>query len=517
MRIYSILLLFLVLSNCRGPEKPSTLPIIEEAKMKTREELAKDLQASEWNIRSAALLDISQNQYKEFLPTIRNLLKQDSNSAVKATAALTLADFQDKKSTPDIILLLKDPNISKDTILDALARMKDISAESSVIPFLDSDVHVLRLQAVEALVSFGDSKSSTIVLQMALKNKDSEKAKTYAMYFGKLKVTTAESYLLNLSESKEHSPTVAASILALGRIKSKKAIPRLIKWIESDYDKGRENSVLALKEIADVKGNLTLVEKLKNPNREIQSAVAEVLSSLYNLEIAERVHDILKTKEPNILAPTAFILGRFRFEKSRSDLEEALKNQKNPDRELLAQSLGWIQNKNSIPILNSVLVENSGEGRYGAAWSLGMLNATESLEQLMQSANSSDSKLSRISIESLGMIGSEKSLEFLNKKVSSQKEMSPVILSSIANIKTEAASLVLSKYLFSKEKILQQSALQAILQRKDPLHIEPLIQLLQENNDAEINSSIILSLKSITGEKYKSKNEWINRFTKTGK
>ncbi|HRG47879.1 MAG TPA: HEAT repeat domain-containing protein, partial [Leptospiraceae bacterium] len=165
------------------------------------------------------------------------------------------------------------------------------------------------------------------------------------------------------------------------------------------------------------------------------------------------------------------------------------------------------------PVLIEILKEKSGEGRYGAAWSLGMLNAEEAVDLLQEAANSNDNKLSRIAIESLGQIHSPKSLGFLAAKVESNKELSSVLLSSIASIPTEEAAKTLDKFALSTESIIQKAALQAILQRKDKANIPTLIKVIETNQNSETISSASLALKAITGENFSSKNEWLNWYT----
>lgn len=510
-----ILFLFLIsYSYCKGPDKPDSLPVIQEEPMKTKEELTRDLKSANFYERSQAIVEIAKTKDKRFLPDIRNLLKKDSNPAVKGSAAIALGEFGDTTSTPDIINLFKDKDISTDTVLDALTRMKDPTAVNSIIPYLDSNEHTYRLLAVEALSTIGSTSGGDKIISMASSNKDFEKAKTYAMVIGKLKLTKGESVLLQLAETSEPSPTLAATYLALGRIKSKKAIPILAKAIGKEFDKGRENSIISLKEIGAPSANPYLMDYLKNKNKEIQFAAADAMSALYDLKTAESVAKLLEASDKSLFAPSAYILGRYKYEPSRKKLEALALDKSNPDREILAESLGWLQNKESISALIEILKEKSGEGRYGAAWSLGMLNAEEAVELLQEAASSSDNKLSRIAIESLGQIHSPKSLGFLAKKVESNKELSSVILTSIASIPGEEAAKTLDKFALSSESIIQKAALQAILQRKDKANIQTLIQILETNQNSETISSAQLALKAITGEKFSSKNEWLNWYNK---
>jgi len=501
-------------SFCKGPDKPDSLPTIQEEPMKTKEELTRTLNSANWQDRSLALVEIAKIKDTNFLPEIRSLLKNDPNPAVRASAALALADLQDKNSTKDIVNLFKDKDITPDIVLDSLTRMKDSSAANAIIPYLDSDNHTYRLLAVEALSTIGTNSSSDTIISMATKNKDFEKAKTYAMVIGKLKLAKGESILLQIAENSEPSPTLAAAYLGLGRIKSKKAIPILTKAIGSDFEKGRENSSFALKEIGDTSANPLLIEYLKNKNREIQFSAADVLSNLFDTKTADRILQFLDSNDKSVFAPSAFVLGKYKYESARKKIESITKDKSNPDREILAQSLGWLQNKESIPLLKEILQEKDGEGRYGAAWSLGMLNAEEAVELLEEAANGKDNKLTRIAIESLGQIRSPKSLNFLAKKVESNKELSAVLLAAIASIPGEESANILDKYALSSEIIIQKAALQAILQRKDKVNTKVLIQILESSKNADITSEAQLALKAISGQNFSTKNEWINWYKK---
>ncbi|HMV42557.1 MAG TPA: HEAT repeat domain-containing protein [Leptospiraceae bacterium] len=513
--LIKLLFLFLIsLISCKGPDKPDTLPTIKESPMKTKEEIKRDLKSTNFYERSQALVEIGKLKEKEFIPEIKQLLKKDPNPAVRGSAALCLAELEDKSSTLDIIDLFKDKDISTDVVLDALTRMKDPQAIPSIIPVLDSSDHTHRLLAVEALTQIGSTNGTDKIITMASANKDIEKAKTYAMVIGKLKLVKGENILLQLADTTEASPTLAATYLALGRIKSKKSVPILAKAIGKDFDKGRENSILSLKEIGDTAANPLLIDYLKNKNKEIQMGAADVISTLYDLKTAENVAKLLESSDKSVFAPSAYILGRYKYEPSRKKIEAIATDKSNPDREIITQSLGWLQNKESIPVLKQILQEKEGEGRYGAAWSLGMLGAEDAIDLLEEAANSRDNKLARIAIESLGQIQSPKSLSFLSKKIETNKELSSSILASIASIPGQEATKVLDKYALSTDSVIQRSALQAILQRKDKENIPVLIKILEENKGADTASFAQLALRGITGENFSSRNEWINWFYK---
>ncbi|EMG13324.1 HEAT repeat protein [Leptospira interrogans serovar Grippotyphosa str. LT2186] len=352
--------------------------------------------------------------YKPSLGKIRNLLKNDVNPAVKGTAAIALGTWKDKTSIPEIIKLFsKDSGVTPEILLEALARMGDPSCANTILPFLQSQDHTLRLIAVDTLVRIGADSAGKAILNLARKNQDPKIAKTYAMALGKLKVRSAESYLMELAKMAEPSPTLAATYLALGRISSKKSIPILVRGLAGDFDKGSENSMIALIEIKSPAAITPTIPILKHKNRDVRYRAVNVLSEIPSSQTGPKVLKILEENEPNSVGPAALVLGRIGFKPARPTIEKSFINSQLPDREMIGRSLGYLGDKKSIPVLLNVLKESEGEGRYGAVWSLGVLQATEVLDDLIAASKSKDSKLSLLAIEALGFLGSPKALSTL--------------------------------------------------------------------------------------------------------
>ena len=56
---------------------------------------------------------------------------------------------------------------------------------------MNSEIHAVRLKTVDVLSKIGQKGDGTSILRMAEKNKDEDKAKTYAMILGKLNLKEA--------------------------------------------------------------------------------------------------------------------------------------------------------------------------------------------------------------------------------------------------------------------------------------------------------------------------------------
>ncbi|MCX7997696.1 MAG: HEAT repeat domain-containing protein, partial [Leptospiraceae bacterium] len=367
-----IMLSFLSQIFC-GPPKPTEPAKLNfERNKRSLAEILKDLDSKDWNTRSLALAEITNGRYVEAIPEVRKYLK-DSHPVVRGSAAVALGEFQDKASLQNIIQLLNDKEVPKDVVVDALRRMKDPSAAKSLVPLLDSEDTSLRLIVVEALTELNNRTLGKEILKLAEKNQNPEKDKTYAMILGRLEVKEAEEYLFKLAKREKSSPTLAAVFLALGKIKSKKAIPILTQAIGEDFEKGRENASIALREIKDVSSLNFLYSYLKNTNKEIRYTSAEIIAEIPNPETSKVIKEILDGTKKEFYGASCFVVGRLKLQVFRSRVEEILLDKSVPEREIIAQTLGWLGDSKSVDVLVKVLEEKDGEGRYGAAWALGFL------------------------------------------------------------------------------------------------------------------------------------------------
>ncbi|MBE7410611.1 MAG: HEAT repeat domain-containing protein [Leptospiraceae bacterium] len=497
---------------CSGPPKPDYLPVpVEE--VRSNEEIEKSLWSEEWSEKTQAIVELSQRNYRKVIPKIRVFLK-DKNPAVRGTSAIALGTYQDKESTIAIGKMIQnDKEVTSDILIDALARMKDPRGGEFVLPLLESENNIFRLQVVDSLVQMKAGFLGEKILSMAVKNKDIEKAKTYSMALGQLKVRSSENYLIALAEKTESSPTLAATYLALGRIQSKKAIPVLSKAVGKDFPKGRENSVEALLAINDPSCLSYMFPYLSDKEKEVQYYSANVIAGIPSKESGPKLLKVLDEKGKEVAGPVSFAIGRLKYEPARKKLENILLDTSYPDREEIAKSLGWIGNKESVAVLIKVLEEKNGEGRYGAAWSLGVLGSEDALEPLIQAAGSPDRKLSAISIESLGLLKSEKSLPILRSKMKADPNLATFVVSALVSIPGEESRLLLEEYALHKDPIIHQPAIQGLGQRKEIESAHVLLKLITGDNPEVVKISY-LALTSITGEKYRSRNEWINWYVK---
>ncbi|MDV6234101.1 HEAT repeat domain-containing protein [Leptospira ellisii] len=508
MRSFSFFLIILL--GCGGPPRPDLLPVSEDKKEIPLEQILEESVSQNPQIKAQAILELANRNHRPSLNLVRNALKTDSNPAVRGTAAIALGTFKDLSSVSEIVKLFDaNSGVSPDIVMESLARMESPSAAYAILPFLQSSDSTLRLIAVDTLVRIDAKSSGNKILNLAQKNQDPEFAKTYAMALGKLKVKSAESYLIRLANTTEPSPTLAATYLALGRISSRNGVPILVRGLGSDFDKGSENCMSALIEIRDLSAVAAVIPILKHNNRDIRFRASNVLSEIPSSVTGPGVLKVLEENLPDSIAPASLVLGKIRFTSARLPIEQRLSDSKLPDREIIAQSLGYLGDKKSVPVLISVLKESSGEGRYGAAWSLGALQALDAFDDLSIASRSSDPKLASIAVEALGSLGSQKALPVLAEIAEKNPNSASVVLPAISAIPGEESRNILETFAQKENVALQQVAISELGKRKERSSIPLLIRILEEDRAASAKL-LMSSLSSITGKNFYSRNEWLN-------
>ncbi|TGN17575.1 HEAT repeat domain-containing protein [Leptospira idonii] len=507
-RFLILILLGFAFAHCEaGPTKPDLQVEMTVEEEVPTEKLLADLDSKDVFLRSQAAIQLGSRQEKKSIPKLKTLLK-DTEPGVRAGAAIALGDLQDKSSTQNIVSLLEtDKENPKDVYLDALTRMKDVKAGKNIFPLLNSEDATLRLQTVEALVQIGAKDQGANILALALKNKDREKDKTYAMALGKLGYAPSENYLIRITEVQDDSPSLAAAYLALGRVKSKLGIPNLVKALDHSYSKGKENASMALIEIGDPKIISMTFPLIESKTNETRLYVTDVLASIPSKEAGEKALKLLSSDKQYTWGSAAKILGRQKFAPAREKLEELLLNQKAPERDSYAEALGWLGDKRSIPVLRKILLSGEKEGPYGSAWALGVMQAKEAIPDLLKAVESSDPKLVSYSLEALGSIGEADSLPTLIRLLENRPKMAPQILSAIGQIDSEEARIAIEKATLSSDADVYRPAMEEIARRKDKNSIPILFDHVNGEHPEKRKLSYY-ALAAVTGEHFRTKQEW---------
>ncbi|MCR9141673.1 MAG: HEAT repeat domain-containing protein [bacterium] len=495
-----------------GPPKPREVPgtVRGEEPIPPYNVLEARLKSEVWGERSGAILEIMRGEYRQAVPELTRLLTQDPHPAVRQTAALALGDFQARAAGPAIgRMITGDTETGPDYLMDALARMGDPANARYVLPMLESNRDVLRLKAVETLGILKAKQAAGDILAMARRNRDRDKARTYAMALGMIGAQQAAPYLIQLASREPAGPTLAAAYLALGRVGSAAGVPVLAAALTKDFDKGRENAVAALVQIKDKSALPRVFPLLEHKDAAARFSAAEVIAGIPDADSGPRALTILKKREAPSIAPAVFVLGRLKYSPAREEIEIQLSDASAPEREALARSLGWLGDAKSVPLLIRVLSEQSGEGRYGAAWALGVLGDERALDPLRAAAKSNDRKLALYATEALGGLASPAALGDLEAAVNNRPEIRYAAVDAIAVTPGDEAREILEGFAAASNSDLelQLAAVRALGNRKSPESIPTLIGVVDKGS-TETARAAMAALRNITGLKYENRSQW---------
>ncbi|MEQ9363727.1 MAG: HEAT repeat domain-containing protein, partial [Leptospirales bacterium] len=467
------------------------------------------LKSEIWGERSGAILEIIRGEYRQAVPELTRLLTQDPHPAVRQTAALALGDFQARAAGPIIgRMITADKETGPDFLMDALSRLGDPANARFVLPMLEAERDVLRLKAVETLGILKAKQVAGEVLGMARRNGDREKARTYAMALGAIEARQAAPYLIELARTEPAGPTLAAAYLALGRVQSREGVPVLAKALTGDFEKGRENAVIALIQIQDPSALPRLFPLLEHANVRARFSAAEVIAGIPDEASGPKALAILKKREAPSIAPAVYVLGRLKYAPARDEIEVQLSDARAPEREALARGLGWLGDARSVPLLIRVLSEQSGEGRYGAAWALGILGDERALDPLREASKSGDRKLALYATEALGGLASPAALGDLKAAVANRPDIRYAAIDAIAVTPGEQARAILEEFALSGDLELQLAAVRALGNRKQEKESIPTLMRVVDEGGTEASRAAMAALRAITDLRYENRSQW---------
>lgn len=494
-----------------GPDKPHAIPGQEEAE--TAPELGQVqsmLQSEDENQRGDAILLAMQWDMKATAPRMLELAASDKNPAIRQTAALALGQFKVPGAASLLRRMLEaDQGVQAEYIMEAATRLGDPSVGPALVPYLKSDVLNTRLVAMQTLVAIGASAQGNRILADAKTVKNPEIGRAYTMVLGKLKIKAAGPHLRNVARTVEPGPNRAAAFLALGRIKDRAAVPVLVQGLQADIPKLRENASKALIMVGDSRQLGAIYPLLTHAQKDTRYRSADVLGEIPTQATAGVVIKLLKEKSATGAGPAARVAGRLKLKQSRIPIENRLKNRQAPEREELAKALGWLGDPASVDILMRVLDENDGDGRYGAAWSLGIIGSARAIPALVKATRSSNEYLARMATEALGNIEDAAGLTALIELARSNNALRVAALDAIAITPGEKSAQLLLEFLTHSDPNARRVAIRAVGDRKLEVAIPALIAELK-NADPDTRPTVIQALQKISGKKYSNMSQWLH-------
>ncbi|MCS6985762.1 MAG: HEAT repeat domain-containing protein [Leptospiraceae bacterium] len=502
-------MIILLLGFC-GPPKPEFLPEEPEKPPPTVEEIRAQLADKDPYTRGMAAAQALTYQMKELTPDLLKILKDDPAENARAAAALTLASFKEKRAAPYIMEMLRQNQGQKDLMVEALGEVGGPREASFLVSYLKDPDSTTRYKAAEALRKMRSSYLGDEVLAQARAQKDTDILQSHILALGWLGYRPAEGFLLEKLRENPRSSLAATAINALGDIKSFQAARFLLPFLREGeaWALLRDNAVEALRKIPSKEIAKSLALEIEGDNPTAAQLAVAVLEEYPSPMVIPLARQLIK-KGKNIQGKAAYLLGRHKDIAYREVIEKVLQDQEVPERELAAKGLGYMQSKESIPVLREVAREKQGKARYLAVWALGVMGAQDALPEIRAALRSDDRTLVAYALEALAVMATTEDIPTLRAHLFDDKGQPLLAASALAKIQGQEALNVLLDAATSSKVAVRNAAYEGLSQRQDWGALPFLIERL-EKGSAEEGRLSMAALRNITGEKFDSAAKWIN-------
>jgi HEAT repeat protein len=175
----------------------------------------------------------------------------------------------------------------------------------------------------------------------------------------------------------------------------------------------------------------------------------------------------------------------------------------------MAEALGWLDDRESVPLLMEVAARKNKQGSAGAIWSLGYLKAEEAIPLMVNILKKQDRQLTAPAIFALGEIGNPSTVKpLINLYYESGFQYQMQIALSLAQIGGPEVAEILKTNMESGNPKREKMAGYMLLKSRDPSLIPYAITLLDHPNES-IRRYALGGLKNITGKHFETKTEWV--------
>lgn len=481
-------------------------------------ELKKAIKSDNWRIRTHALLAMGQTKDQTLTPLVLDRLTNDPKQAVKNCAVMALGDLNEKSAVPILINLLP-PNVKKSKIkplpqqrliVQSLGKIGDSRAITPLFSLLLSAKNEqLKIKITDALIAIHDPAVSKLILQ---NQSDSEQLPYIhaAKILGELPVDGAEDFLIALVGN-DRLPVKNSAVISLGKIRSKKSVPILLPLLETDNLHLQANIAHSLTAIDDSSAVKPLCDLLSHTNPDITPDIAmtsaRILSRMTDAGIEREVFNRFKQNH-EINAPAAYILGQKKFVNAIPDIRTRLKDTTETGQDEMAVALGWMEDRESIPLLIKIAKRKNKLGASGAIWSLGHLKAEKAIEFLCSILKKQDRQLTGPAVFALGEIGDPSTVKpLINLYYESGFQYQMQIGLALSEIGGPQVSDFIKTNMDSGHPKRQKMAGYMILKSQNASLVPYAISLLNHPNETIVRYALG-GLKNITGNDFNTISKW---------
>ena len=318
-----------------------------------------------------------------------------------------------------------------------------------------------------------------------------------------LKWLSVRRHLRRLSSRSEIKRGLAAE--ALGRLKSRQAVPALIELLDDPDDGVRFDAVKALGEIGDPRALEPLIARLDSPNENFRRSVAEKLGMLGGARAVEALIRTLGDSADSVRLRAAQALARLGepqwetwVEGSVSDLwnlgesgdaralEPLLKALADPegDRSDAAKGLGELRDARAFEPLLGALKDENAYLRGAAAYALGQLGDKRALDPLLGVLADPDPYARENAAMGLRELGDPRACQpLIDALQDPERAVRGLAAQALGYLADRRAALPLTSVLEDADDFVRINAVEALARLgADEAAVEPLIRMLEDSN-----------------------------------
>ncbi len=337
-------------------------------------QLIRSLEHRGWENSVDALVEIGE-------PAVKSLIKalKGESKWIAARTCYALAKIQSREAVDALIEVLKNRE-SHHRVRDyACLALGDVTSEEVItlmkeLVLHDSSTRV-RMFAAQSLGKIGSVKATDALLG-ALKDESGWVRGRAAEALGQMNSKRAIEPLVQLLKDESRYARVHARE-ALMEIGESAAEP-LAKALKDKNSNVRWQAALALGEIKSEKAIRGLIEAIKDEDWMVRNEAAVSLAKINSEKALEPLLKALNDKNCDVRKQAAWILGEMKSEKAMDSLIEALN-----DRDcgwMAAAALGKIQSEKAIEPLKDTMTTHNAQMRQAAAWALKKIVLTKDPE-----------------------------------------------------------------------------------------------------------------------------------------
>lgn len=480
-------------------------------KEKAIPELKEALSSDQWNMRSHALLAMGKTGDTSLSPLIMDRLKHDDNQAVRNCAVIALGNLKTKEAVPYLLSQLDTNSVSQKVLIESLGK---IGSPQAIAPlyrlFLESPESITR-KVAEALITIGDKKVSRMIIRDREKIKSASKEAYALMILGELPVAGTDMYSINILRHGTTREKIVAAV-TLGKIKSRRATVHLLPFLSHKHSLLQKQTSEALININDPASVKPLVNNLSGPESLAMSS-AYILSRMTVEGITTMVHSALH-QSTRVNGPAAYVLGRKQYTPALPLIRKRFSDPRQPGQRYLAEALGWLNDRDSIPLLIKGARRKNIQGAIGSIWSLGQLKAREAVPVLLAMMRENNDKLILYIISSLGSISDKRAEKpLIDFFYETGERYARYIGAALGKINGSEVITFIKDNMNSGEKYRIMAAGNALIKLRDPSLIPYAVELLN-HDERNARKYAIVFLKKVTGKDFNREGEWKEWFAR---